>query len=214
MPPAIWTCGKPRAMTALMQNDPLTPDDIAALFTRPDGTFLCARWGRPIAPVIFGLADETLDIFRAAIRAVAGHSGAAMTDADPEMGSNLMMFFVRDWDELSGIPDLDRLTGQPDLPLRLADEGADQYRLFRFDPDGGIRACLTFVRMSGALADAHPAQLAEALAVRAMLTFARDVTPSAPLAALIRVAYDPALPVAAHDASYALRLAARLAAAG
>ncbi|AUH64671.1 hypothetical protein [Paracoccus zhejiangensis] len=190
----------------------LTPDEIAALFTRADGSFLCARWGRPVAPVIFGLADETLDIFRSAIRAVTSHAGLALAETDPEMGSNLMIFFTRDWDELADVPDLDRLTGQPGLPARLAEAGADQYRLFRFDADGGIRACLTFARLSGALADAHPAQLAEALAVRAMLTFARDVTPSRPLAALIRAAYDPVLPVASTDPSLALRLAARMAA--
>lgn len=199
-------------MARPMTEQNLTPDAISALFTRPDGSFLCARWGRPIAPVIFGLAEETLDIFRGAIRAVTAHAGAALAETDPEMGSNLMIFFTRDWDELSDLPDLDRLTGQPGLPARLAEAGADQYRLFRFDADGGIRACLTFLRMSGALAGAHPAELAEALAVRAMLTFARDVTPSRPLAALIRAAYDPVLPVAATDPAHALRLAARLAA--
>lgn len=191
---------------------PLDVDQIARLFTKADGSFLCARWGRPIAPVIFGLADDSLAIFRTAIRAVVTDAGATLAETDPEMGSNLMIFFVRDWDELTGVPDLDRLTGQPGLPARLADAKADQYRLFRFDPDGGIRACLTFLRMSGALADAHPAQLAETLAVRAMLTFARDVTPSRPLAALIRAAYAPVLPVVATDPSYALRLAARIAA--
>lgn len=191
---------------------PLDAHQIARLFTKADGSFLCARWGRPIAPVIFGLADDSLAIFRTAIRAVVTDAGATLAETDPEMGSNLMIFFVRDWDELTGVPDLDRLTGQPGLPARLADAKADQYRLFRFDPDGGIRACLTFLRMSGALADAHPAQLAETLAVRAMLTFARDVTPSRPLAALIRAAYAPVLPVVATDPSYALRLAARIAA--
>ena len=32
------------------------------LFTRPraDGQFLCARWGRPIVPVVFGVEDATL----------------------------------------------------------------------------------------------------------------------------------------------------------
>lgn len=188
----------------------MTPDEIAALFTTEDGGFLCARWGRPIAPVIFGLADETLDIFRAAIRAVAADAGIGVVEIDPDMGSNMMTFFVRDWQELRGVPDLDRLTDRPDLPDRLADASADQYRLFRFDADGGIRACLTFLRLSGALADAHPAQLAETLAVRAMLTFARDVTPTPQLAALIRAAYDPVLPIAATDPSHALRLAARM----
>ncbi|MFD1059234.1 hypothetical protein [Paracoccus fistulariae] len=189
----------------------MSSDQIAALFTRPDGSFLCARWGRPVAPVIFGLADETLDIFRSVIRAGFAHAGHPMAETDPEMGSNLMLFFMRDWDELAGIPDLEQLTGIQGLPERLRDSQADQYRVFRFDDNGAIRACLGFVRMTGALSQAHPAQLAEALTMRSTLTFARDITPTPDLAALIRVAYDPILPPAATDASYALRLSARLA---
>lgn len=192
----------------------LDSDQITALFTREDGSFLCARWGRPVAPVIFGLADDSLDIFRAAIRAGFTHAGHPVADTDPEMGSNLMLFFMRDWNELPDIPDLDRLTGLPDLPARLTGSAADQYRLFRFDPDGGIRACLCFLRLSGALANTHPAALAEAQVMRSALSFARDVAPSAELAALIRAAYDPVLPVAARDPSHALRLAARMAAGG
>ncbi len=187
----------------------LEPDRITALFTR-DGQYLCARWGRPVAPVIFGLADESLPVFRAAVRAVLAHAGQPLAETDPEMGANMLTFFVRDWSELRDVPDFDRLTGQSDLPQRLQQQGADQYRMFRFDADGAIRACITLVNMGGALAEAHPGQLAETLAVRAMLTFASDVTPSAELARLIRAAYDPALPAVARDASHALRLAARL----
>lgn len=190
----------------------MTADQIAAFFTRADGSFHCARWGRPVAPVVFGLADESLDIFRAAIRAGFAHAGHPVVDTDPEMGSNLMLFFMRDWSELDGIPDLDRLTGQPALASRLISGAADQYRLFRFDAEGGIRACLTFLRLSGPLAGAHPAELAEALVMRSALSFAQQVTASPQLAALIRAAYDPVLPVVATDPSHALRLAARLAA--
>lgn len=187
----------------------LTADAIAPLFTRDDA-YLCARWGRPVAPVVFGLADDSLAVFRAALRAVLADIRHPLTDTDPEMGANMMFFFASDWPELAEIPDLERLTGQPGLPARLAEAGADQYRIFRFDADGGIRACLTFVRMGGGLRDAHPGALAELLAVRAMLTFAGDVRPSGQVAALLRAAYDPVMPVAAHDPAHALRLAARM----
>lgn len=182
---------------------------IATLFTR-DGQYLCARWGRPVAPVIFGLADETLDIFRRVTGAALAHAGIPQAETDPEMGANMLGFFVRDWGELTDIPDLDWLTGQADLSARLKSAAADQYRIFRFDADGGIRACITLVNMGGALAGAHPAQLAEALVMRALLTFARDVTPSPELAALIRAAYQPAMPLVVRDPSHALRLAARM----
>lgn len=188
---------------------PLDPDQIATLFTR-DGRYLCARWGRPVAPVIFGLSEETLDIFRNVTRAALAHAGHPLAETDPEMGSNMMTFFVRGWDDLAGVPDLAQLTGQDDLPQRLAGQGAQQYRIFRFDADGGIRACLSFVNMSGPLADEHPARLAEALVMRSLLTFARDITPTRDTAELIRAAYDPRLPLAATDAAHALRLFARL----
>lgn len=187
----------------------LTADEVTELFSR-DGRYLCARWGRPVAPVVFGLADDSLAVFRGAIGAVLADLGHPSTDADPEMGVNMMFFFARDWSELDQIPDLEQLTGQSGLALRLAAENADQYRIFRFDPDGGIRACLSFVNMGGPLKNAHPGLLAETLAVRAMLTFAQDVQPSKGLAAVMRAAYDPVMPVSAHDASHALRLLARL----
>ncbi|MEO1911215.1 MAG: hypothetical protein ABGX10_12435 [Paracoccus sp. (in: a-proteobacteria)] len=194
------------------QDEPITVNRIEALFTQSDQRFLCARWGRPVAPVIFGLADESLDIFRAAIKAGFAHAGHPVIETDPEMGANLMVFFLRSWDELKDIPDLAHLTGVADLPQRLAAGTADQYRLFRYDDHGGIRACLTFLNMSGPLADAHPALLAERVMMQSALTFATDFTADGQMAALIRAAYDPVLPVASDQPTHALRLAARVAA--
>lgn len=188
----------------------MTADEIAALFTGADGKFLCARWGRPVAPVVFGLDDASLTVFRAAMAAALAHARHPMSETDPEMGANLMVFAVREWAELAELPDLDRLTGRAGLPARLAEGGADRYRLLRFDADGGIRACLSFLRLGGALAGAHPAALAEDVAVNALLSFAAHVTPTPDLAALIRAAYDPLLPLAATDPAHALRLAARM----
>lgn len=187
----------------------MNSEEIAALFTR-DGRYFCARWGRPIAPVVFGLADESLAIFHSAVSAVLRDIRHPMMETDSEMGANFMVFFVRDWAELDGIPDLADLTGQDDLSTRLAGQQADEYRMFRFDKDGSIRACLTFLNMSGKLAEFHPAALAEATVVRSLLTFACEVTPTPDLAAMLRAAYDPIMPVVAHDASHALRLGARL----
>ena len=185
----------------------MTPEAIEALFTR-EGRFLCARWGRPVAPVLFGLADETLAVFQAVIRAVLDRTGVPMAETDPETGANLIGFFVRDWAELTAIPDFDVLTGIADLPGRLQAEGTARYRLFRFDPEGTIRACLTFARIT----DEHPGPLAESVAVNALLTFAHEIRPATELAGLLRAAYDPVLPGCSTDPAHALRLAARIAA--
>ncbi|UWS08632.1 hypothetical protein [Phaeobacter inhibens] len=205
----------------------MTPAEIEALFTRADGAYAFARWGRPIAPIVFGVEDETLKTVKGALEAVVTLAGHQMAETDPELGANLMLFFFRDWDELLEVPDLGRLI--PDLdPLvaRLKQADASQYRAFRFDDQGGIQACFTFLRMSGDMARLPAETLALTQAVQAMLTWGdgafAEISPLAVLpdtgatilrpeiAGVIAAAYDRMMPVAAADSSHALRLFARL----
>lgn len=203
----------------------MTADEIAACFTRADGSYLFARWERPIVPVVFGVEDATLSTMKGALEAVTKLAGHEIAETDPEQGANLMIFFFRDWNELLEVPDLGRLVpGLPDLVGRLEAEGAHQYRHFRFEADGAIRACFAFLRMSGPLADLAASDLALTLAVQVALLWSerafQDRSPLAlasgavilrpEVALLIRAAYDPAMPVAARDQSHALRLAARM----
>ncbi len=203
----------------------MTPEDIEKLFTRGDGTFLFARWGRPIAPIIFGVDDATLSVVKGAIEAVVSLAGHQMSETDPELGANLMMFFFRDWDELPAVPDLDRLI--PDLvPLveHLKAADANQYRIFRFDEAGAIRASFAFLRMDENLSAVPVETLAlsqvvqtvllwsdKAFGAQSPLAVAEGRTILRPdIAGLIRAAYDPLMPSMAEDASHALRLFARL----
>lgn len=203
----------------------MTPDQIAALFTRPDGTYAFARWGRPLVPVVFGVEDATLAVVKGAIQAVAGLAGHTLADTDPEQGANLMIFFVRDWDEVLAVPDLPRLVEGLDARVpRLRAEGATRYAQMRFDADGAIRAAFVFLRVDAAMAEVPVQDLALAQAVQVILAWAEGAWASrAPLArangvavlrpevaALIRAAYDRRLPVASSDPSHALRLFARL----
>ncbi|WP_224813844.1 hypothetical protein [Hasllibacter sp. MH4015] len=201
---------------------------VEALFTRADGSFLFARWGRPIVPVVFGVQDATMSILKGAIEAVVALADHKMAETDPELGANLMIFFLRDWAELTQTPNLDRLI--PDLAetvARLQDAEANQYRSFRFDADGGIKAAFVFVRMDDAMAEAPAETIALSQVVQTILLWSdKAFLGSSPLAVLengaavlkpeiadvIRAAYDPVLPVAAKDASMALRLSARMAA--
>ena len=204
----------------------MQPDELARLFTRADGTYLCARWGRPIVPVVFGVADATLSVFKGAFEAVVTLARHRMAETDPELGANLMVFVFRDWAELPQVPNLDRLV--PDLgPLcdRLAAAEANQYRIFRFDPDGGIKAAFVFLRMDRHLSEVPAETLALSQAVQTILLWSdtafAGTSPLAlanetvilrpEIAALVRAAYDPVLPVTGTDASHALRLAARIA---
>lgn len=205
----------------------MDPADIAAYFTRPDGTYLFARWERPIAPVVFGVDDATLGTVKGAIEAMVALAGHRMAETDPEQGANLLVFFFRDWDELLAIGDLGRLVeGLHLLVARLKAGGANQYRHFRFEETGAIRACIAFVRMDESLAETPAETIALGLAAQMILLWSDQAfAERSPLArasgtvvlrpevaAVIRAAYDPVMPSAASGASHALRLAARVAA--
>lgn len=203
----------------------MTPDQIAALFTHADGSYHFARWGRPIVPVVFGVEDQTLSILKGAIEAVVTLAGHKMAEADVELGANLMIFFFRDWAELPGVPGLEDII--PDLaPLcdRLEAQGANHYRLFRFDENGSIRAAFVFLRIGGTLADLPAEYLAlseaaqmiclwsdSAFAQRPILTLqGGQVVLNPQITAVIRAVYDPILPMASTDAAHALRVFGRV----
>ena len=199
-----------------------TPDDIARLFAR-DGGYGFARWGGPIVPVVFGVEPGSLGVIKGAIEAVVALAGHRMADADVELGANLMVFFCRDWAELTAVPNLDRLVeGLPDIVARLQARDANQYRMFRFGPTGGIRAAFVFLRMDAALAGVPAEVLALDQAVRVILLWGEAALAQGvlmqgegqavlrpDLAAVIRAAYDPVLPEATRDPAHALRLFAR-----
>lgn len=198
---------------------------VTALFTQGDGRYHFARWGRPIVPVVFGTDDATLSVVKGAVEAVVALSGHKMAETDPELGANLMLFFIRDWAELPQVKGLDALV--PNLAAlcgRLAAAQANQYRLFRFDRDGAIKAAFVFLRMDAALSAMAAGDLALLQAVRVMCLWSDTAfATTAPLAqidgravlrpeiaAVIRAAYARTMPAVAQDPSHALRLAARL----
>ena len=201
--------------------------EVADFFTRSDGRYVFARWNRPMAPVVFGAADETVAVVRAAISAMTAMTGMPLVDTDPELGANMMWFFLRDWEELLDTPDLDRLI--PDLAAlvqRLEQASANQYRIFRFDPEGGIRACFVFIRMDEHLADVPADTLALGQSIQSVLLWSDEaflggsplaiVADGGPavirpeIADIVRAAYAAGMPPAATDPSHALRLQARL----
>jgi hypothetical protein len=198
---------------------------VEQLFTRSDDTYAFARWGRALAPVVFGVEEATLGIIKGAIDAVCQLAGHEMTDMDPELGANFMWFFMADWDELLEVPNMDRLV--PELvPLvaRLQAAEANQYRIFRFDDEGAIQACFVFLRMDENMSAVPAETLALSQVVQSMLLWSdrafAEVSPLAvaegttvlrpDIAGVIRAAYDPVMPRAAFDSSHAMRLAARV----
>jgi len=203
----------------------ITPERIEQFFTRSNGDYVFARWGRPVAPVVFGVEEETLVTVKSAIEACVAIAGHRIEEMDPELGTNLMVFFLSDWAELLDVPHMGDLI--PELESRVAtlqDRNAHQYRAFRFDDAGAIKACFSFVRMGCAMDEVPAEVIALSQAVQAMLLWSdKEFTQDSPLAQtvegtvvrpdvanVLRAAYDPVLPDAARDAAHALRLYARV----
>ena len=198
---------------------------IESLFTRADGTYLCARWGRPIVPVVFGVEDETISLLKGAIEAICVLAGHTMAETDPELGANVMMLFCREWNDLSAVPDLNRLVPElAELVSRLIKADANQYRIFRFDDQGAIQACFIFLRMDAQLREVPADTLALSQAVQSILLWSDvafvNASPLAmvggnavlrpDIAGVIRAAYDRVMPAVAYDSSHAMRLSARV----
>ncbi len=196
-------------------------------FTARDGAYAFARWGRPIVPVVFGVDDKTLPVIKGAIEAVVTLAGHKMAEMDAELGANLMLFFFRDWDELLHVPKLGEMIPDMDkLVARLQAADANQYRAFRFDNAGAIQACFSFVKMDAAMANLAAETLALGQAVQVALLWSQaafearsplavlpgngEIVLRPEIAALVRAAYDPAMPFCANDKSHALRLFARM----
>lgn len=211
--------------------DDLGPGRVEALFTRSRGGYRFARWGRPLAPVVFGIGADETRVFVEAIASVAGLGGLDVIDEDPELGANCLVLVCHGWGELREVPGLGRLI--PDL-MRLLTvleaSGANQYRIFGFEPDdagqpGAIRLCITLLRLDADLARVPWRVLSAGQATQAMLLWSDHAfTAESPVAeiaslgralvkpwvqALVRAAYDPALPAASDDPAHAARLAAR-----
>jgi hypothetical protein len=217
-------------------NDDLAPARVEALFTRSDGAYRFARWGRPLAPAVFGLGGEDRRVFVEALGAVAGLGGLALAEEDPELGANCLVLACDAWAELRGVPGLDRLI--PDLARLvtvLEASGANQYRIFGFEDDGAgrpgaIRICVTLLRLDEDLARFPVRVLAAGQAVQALLLWSDHAfTAESPVAeiagtgralvkpwaqALVRAAYDAGLPDAADEPAHAARLAALARGAG
>lgn len=204
----------------------ITPEAIEAAFTRSEGGFHFARWRRPIAPIVFGVEDKTLEVVKGALEAMTQAIGHSMAETDPELGSNMMFFFFRDWRELLGVKGLDRMVPElGGLVSKLSRAEANQYRLFRFEAEGAISAVFVFLCMDQTLADIPAEEVALAQVAQSLVLWSdsafigqsplgklpNGVTVLRPdVALLLKAAYDPILPDISQDKSHALRLFARL----
>jgi hypothetical protein len=205
---------------------PLSAGRIEEIFTTPEGSYRFSRWGRAIAPVVFGVDDDTLGHLKDAMAMVLEVAQMEFAETDPELGANLMIFFCSEWDELDMVPNLSQMLPDFDiLKASLQRTEASQYRTFTFDENGAIRVCIVLLRFDEHMAETSVQTMGVAQMTQSILLWGdeafEDESPIAIVpangmcivkpgyAALIRAAYDPALPPSSTDSSHAMRLAAR-----
>ena len=207
-----------------------TADRIRRLFG--GDSFKFARWGGAISPAVIGLDAAGGRLFGEAVRVLAGHAGAAMANGEAE--ANLLIYVMKGWRDAARAPNLpDFLPDLPALIARLEAAGANRYRVFAFDDAGAIRASITLLRYDEQMRAAPVDYIALTEAALALLVFDEGgVSVDRPVAmaefdngerramlapfhaALLKAAYDPAIPAGSKDPALALRLAARIGLAG
>ena len=149
-----------------------------------------------------------------------------LVETDPELGSNAMFFFFLSWDELLEVNDLDRIIPNlGNLVEQLKSIQANQYRFFRFDTDGGIKAVFNFISMDENLSSVPAEVLCLNQVVQMVLLWSddafKDNSPSLitkngevilnPIIGdIVRAVYDPTMPLVSNDKSHALRTQARI----
>lgn len=206
---------------------PSDAERVATLFTRSGaaeaGGFRFARWGRALAPAVFGTDEQGQAIMTAGFEEAAEIAGVEIVDDDPDFEKNLLVFFCSDWSELAQTPGLGRLI--PDLEAliaKLAEAGANQYRIFSFDAQGGIQLAIVLLRYDADLSSVSPQALALNQATQTLLlwsdaAFAAE-SPTALessgrgvlkpwYAALLKAAYAEDVPVASAESSAAETIA-------
>lgn len=209
-----------------MPDTSMNAEQVENMFTT-NGNYQFARWGRPIAPVVFGTDDATLGAIKDAFQTVASLADMVLAETDPELGANFLVFFCADWAEIAEVENLHHLL--PDiegLTEGLTKQNANQYRKFLFDDRGAVKMCILLLRYDDQMASLSVQALATSLMAQSLLTWSKVafmfkspigiiednnmaiVRPV--IAALIRSAYDKTMPNAAEDASHAVRLSARV----
>ena len=201
-------------------------EKIRKLFSHK-GVYKFSRWNKPISPVVFGVNDTSLSELKSAFSEVVSLSYNPLSDIDPDFGSNFMTFFCSDWEELHGIPNLEKLIiNLGELVKSLERRGSNQYRSFRFSSDGSIRLCILLLKYDKELASVSVQTLGTNQMLQSILLWSPEAfKEESPIAytrknnycfikpfysALIKASYDRVLPDVSYDSDHALRLMARV----
>ena len=199
---------------------------VRSFFLR-DGRYHFSRWSKSLSPVIFGVDDKSLVAMKLAFSDVLALTTLKLSDFDPDLGANLLMFFCSKWDELNIIPNLNKLIPNlSELLETLNQNKGNQYRTFSFSTDGSINFVVVLLRYDIELSSVSVQTLAVSQMFQSVLLWSPEAfkadSPIAVIketnrcvvkpfyAALLKAAYDPVLPNYSVDEIHAMRLEARI----
>ena len=200
--------------------------ELSKFFVR-DGRYKFSRWNKSISPIVFGVDDTSLVAIRAAFESVVSLTPLELTDFDPELGANFLVFFCSEWKELLDIPNLNKLISDlPELLVTLNENDANQYRTFSFTSAGAINMSVLMLKYDSHLASVSVHAIATSQMLQSILLWSPDAfKEESPIAvveannmcvikpfyvALVKAAYDSVLPDCSEDKAHALRLQSRL----
>ncbi|MBX2856987.1 MAG: hypothetical protein KTR21_18515 [Rhodobacteraceae bacterium] len=109
--------------------------------------FRFARWDRGLSPRVFGVDEASETAILSGVNEAARLAGVQIVEEDPEFEANLLIFVCDEWRDLKQTPGLKRLIPDLDkLVVILAATGANQYRIFSFSEEAGLRLAVVLVR--------------------------------------------------------------------
>ena len=201
----------------------MLPADITTYFSRPADKFLFQRWDAPIVPQVFGTAAPDPALILTAMKKVAAISGHDLVTSPSGAGMNCTIWFVKEWTDIMKLPGTEMLLGSLGVIVKLlSKKKGNMQRSIDTDPKtGAISRMVVTIRRAGPWAEWSDEHIALRLAVQTHLRWGYGKTLPALLVKdadgswsiapaveqILKVAYDPSLPLRSEDPALADKLA-------
>ena len=204
------------------------PEDGSTAASETAAPFRFARWDRGLSPRVFGVDEGSETAILYGVSEAARLAGVEIVEEDPEFEANLLIFVCEEWRDLKKTPGLDRLIPDLDkLVVLLGATGANQYRIFSFSEEAGLRLAVVLVRCDEVIGRMSARALGLSQAAQTLLLWSdaafADEGPVATsrrgearikpwICDLLAASYEDGVPVYSEDVALLERLAASAAA--
>lgn len=199
--------------------------EIQSMFTFKSN-FRFSRWSGNIVPLILGLNDFSLGLFKKKLLSVLSFLPIQIDEFEIEKKANYVFIFFKKWDELYNLANIKEII--PDhlsLLKSLSLKKPSQYRRFYFDKNGGINFCVFLIPIENEIDELSYEEFIIQTLIKSILLWSEEFQNfkdfyyfsrkknefclSTDFLSFLKACYDPVLPVKTNDASHSLRIFAR-----